>query len=213
MNEQYKFSLKPLPYGYADLEPYVSGQTMKTHHMRHLGSYINSLNDKISKAPAYKGLSLTEIYAKADGEETESAVDMQYYSSAVYNHNLFFALLAPTYNDAIRSPVGSLGDALKKEFGSAERFMISFRDAAMALRGSGWVFLCKNKNDRPVILTCADHSRPSPDSFLPIILLDCWEHAYYLDHLDRKKEFFENFFRIINWQLAEMFWNLKISYR
>ncbi len=213
MKEHYKFTLKPLPYRYYDLEPYISEQTMKQHHIRHLGAYITNLNRLIEKNPAYKNMTLTELYAASSKMPSSISDDMRFFSGAVYNHNLFFSLLSPTYNDAIRHPIGTLSGILEKEFGSFENFLVAFRDAAYNLRGSGWVFLCRDNSDRPRIVVTSNHDRPPINTCTPVLLLDMWEHAYYLDYLDRKKEYIENFFRIINWQLVQMLWDSRIIYR
>ena len=93
MNEKYKFSLKPLPYGYSDLEPYLSEQSMKVHHTRHLASYIISLNKRIEKSPEYKGLTLTEIYEKAENESGKAAEDMRFFRSFSIIFDIFSMLL------------------------------------------------------------------------------------------------------------------------
>ena len=212
MKEHYKFTLKPLPYGYYEMEPYISEQTMKQHHIRHLGGYVNSLNSLIEKNSQYSSMSLTELYLTAPKMQ-QIGGKMRFLSGAVYNHNLFFSILCPTYNDAITAPSGALYEAITREFGSFDNFMITFRDIAESLQGSGWVNLCKDSRNRPRIVTTQNHDRPKISEFTPIMLLDMWEHAYYLDYLDRKKEYIENFFRIINWKLAQMFWDSKVVYR
>lgn len=209
MRQNYKFKLNPLPYRYDDMEPYIGQKTMKTHHIRHLGAYVSSLNRELARRPEYNGASLTEIYSSSD----EDGSAMRYLSAAVYNHNFFFSLLAPSINDAIRAPVGCLRAALAREYGSVERALIKIRDAAIGSTVPGWVFLCKNKKGRPEIVFCNAQSMPDMDIYSPILVLDTWEHAYYLDYLNAKKDYIENNFRLINWNLCEMFWNSKISYK
>ena len=209
MKVNFKFKLSPLPYKYGDLEPYVGQKTMKLHHTRHLGTYINELNEALSRHPEFNGASLTEIYRT----DSDGALEMRELCAAVYNHNLFFSLLAPSTNGAIRVPVGELRRALIKEFGSIERTLIMLRDAALDSREPGWVFLCKSKNDRAEILFCRGHSIPDPRNYIPIIAIDTWEHSYYLDYLSAKKNYIENNFRLINWELSEMFWRARIAYK
>ena len=213
MKEQYPISLKRLPYSYDALEPYITQKTMTVHHTRLLARYVRDLNELISKNSEYKGLSLTEIYSMASSRNDETTSKMQFLSAAVYNHNLFFAILAPSDDYSIRTPTGELSIAIKAEYGSVERFMIDFRDAALALRGSGWIFLCKDAKQKPRIVTCKDHSLPDVDTYEPILILDCWEHAFFLDYLDKKKDYYENYFRLINWKLCELFWKSSIVYK
>ncbi len=211
MKEHYKFKLKPLPYEYDGLEPYISEQTMKVHHLRHLGGYINSLNSQIAQNPIYSEMNLTELYTYPY-KNAKNGDNMRFLSSAVYNHNLFFALLCPSYNDAVVRPYGALMEAIEREFGSFERFICEFKAQAMSLKGSGWIFLCKDRMSKPKIIQAQSHSRPNPNTYKSILVLDMWEQAYYLDNLDRKAEYAENFFRLINWQLASMLWESKIAY-
>ncbi len=211
MKEHYKFKLKPLPYGYSELEPYISEQTMKVHHMRHLGGYINSLNELISKNPRLSEYTLTELYC-ANYKSSKLGESMRFLSGAVYNHNLYFAMLCPSYNDAITCPSGALMDAIACMFGSFEKFICEFKAQAMSLRGSGWVYLCKDKASKPRIVSLPNHARPDPFTFSSILPLDMWEHAYYLDNLERKGEYIDSYFRIINWKLASMLWESKIIY-
>ena len=157
MKEQYKFTLKPLPYGYSDLEPYLSTRAMKTHHAGHLGGYIRALNEQIRQYPEYRGLSAAEIYAAASQKN---------------------------------APNGETD-----------------------IRGSGWLFLCRREAGEPELLEAKNHSLPPLSKYTPITALDCWEHAYYLDYLQVKKAFFENYFRIINWRLAELLWTRSVSYK
>ena len=213
MKEHYKFTLKPLPYRYYDIEPYISEQTMKQHHIRHLGGYIISLNSMLERMPQYQSMSLTELYSVASKASSQSARNLRFLCGAVYNHNLFFSLLSPTYNDAIRHPSSTLAEAISDSFGSFENFMTQFRDASLSIKGAGWMWLCRDSRGRAVLAATQNHDIPHPQKLVPIILLDMWEHAYYLDNLDKKKDYVENFFRIINWQLAQLFWDSKIIYK
>ena len=167
----------------------------------------------LERMPQYQSMSLTELYSASAKASTQSARNMRFLSGAVYNHNLFFSLLSPTYNDAIRHPVGTLGDAIGECFGSFERFATQFRDLALSLKGSGWVWMCMDTRKKLILCSTQNHDRPHPSRLSPIILLDMWEHAYYLDNLDKKKEYVENYFRIINWQLAQLFWDRRVIYK
>lgn len=211
MKEHYKFKLKPLPYGYAELEPYISEQTTRVHHTRHLGGYVNSLNGVISENPPLSEMSLTELYT-ANYKNSALGERVRFFSGAVYNHNLYFAMLCPSFNDAIPRPVGALLKAIESTFGSFEKFAVEFKAQAMALRGSGWIFLCRDRMGKPRILSMPNHTRPDPHIYTAILPLDMWEHAYYLDNLDRKSEYIDSFFHLINWSLASMLWESKISY-
>ena len=213
MKEQYPFTLHPLPYPDCSMEPYLSQKTMKVHHDKLLGGYVRTLNGLISKSPEYKDMSLYEIYDQASLKTDKNSTNIRYNAAAIYNHNLFFALLCPTDDGCIRAPQGSLCTAIREKFGSIERFMTQFRDEAMSIKGSGWLFLCKNSRQEPEIIPCPNHSIPNTKEYTPILILDCFEHAYFLDYLNDKKTYYENYFRIINWRLAQMLWNCDIVYK
>ena len=213
MKEHYPFSLKALPYEYDAMTPYISKSTMTVHHTRLLANYIKKLNITIKATPQYKDLSLSEIYGKASEENGQTSEKLQFLSAAVYNHYLFFAILAPTEDSSIRVPIGQLRQAIKEEYGTFENFTVRFRDTALALKGSGWVFLCKNASGKPQIITCHNHSMPPPDKYRPVAVLDCWEHAYFCDYYNKKKDYYENFFRLVNWKLAELLYTDAIIYK
>lgn len=213
MKEQYPFCLKSLPYEYDAMTPYISERTMTVHHTRLLSGYVKELNSATKQNPQYKELSLSEIYLKASKNNDASSEKMQHLSAAVYNHYLFFAILAPTEDSCIRSPIGKLRDAIRQKYKTVENFILTFRESALRLRGSGWIFLCKNEQGEPAITVCKNHSMPSPERYRPIAVLDMWEHAYFCDYYDKKKDYCENYFRLINWKLAELLWTESIIYK
>ena len=212
MKEHFPFCLKTLPYSYDAMTPYISERTMTVHHSRLLSNYVKELNSAIKESEGYKELSLSEIYSKASKNSDKSSIKMQFLSSAVYNHYLFFAILAPTEDSCLRSPIGTLRDAIRAKYRTIENFMLTFRDRALDLKGSGWIFLCKNKSNEPDIIICPNHSMPSPDLYRPIAVLDMWEHSYYCDYFNKKKDYCENFFRLINWKLIELLYSEAIIY-
>ena len=202
MNNNRTIELKPLPYSYTDLEPYVSEQALRVHHIRHLGGYTKKLNEMLAQIiPSVSG-PLSSLYACAH-KLHEDPERLRFLIGAVYNHNLYFSLLSPPENDAIRRPEGDLLSAIERSFGSFERFSIEFADEATAIQGSGWTYLCKDKRGRAVILSVKDHDVPNLSVYTPVAVIDMWEHAYYLDYQNKRAEYVENILNhIINWNFA-----------
>ncbi len=214
MNNKSTYTLKQLPYRYYELEPYVSEQALRQHHIRHLGSYVRDLKLLLSKHGAFGAKTLYELYCSSHlFKNDEVGQKIRYTSGAVYAHNLYFSLLCPSYNDSFRVPRSELGDAIRDRFGSFERFSVLFRDTALSIEGSGWTWLCKNESGVPTIIKTQAQELPDIDRFSPVLVLDMWEHAYYLDYLAEKREYVHNYFRLINWELAQLFWCGKINYR
>ena len=211
MENNRKINLNPLPYSYADLEPYVSEQTMKVHHIRHLGGYTKALNEMLSKINSGINAPLSTLYTYAHKLHSDPE-RLRFLIGAVYNHNLYFSLLSPPQNDAITRPGGELLEAIEKGFASFEKFTIEFASKAISTQGSGWTYRCKDKKGNARIISVKNHDIPNLAAYSPIAVIDMWEHAYYLDHLDRRRDYVTDYFRIINWKLSELRWNCKIVF-
>lgn len=193
-----KFELQPLPYPSDALEPFIDERTMEIHHERHHGTYVNNLNI------ALEG---NEDVPKSIEEIIKN---ISKYSSAVrnnggghYNHVFFWKLLKPNGGG---QPKGELMDAIKSAFGSFENFKNKFSEAATKLFGSGWVWLVKADGELQ-IGTTPNQDNPLMDisdfKGQPILCLDVWEHAYYLKYKNRRIDYINNWWNIINWKVAE----------
>jgi len=184
------YKLPNLPYGYKDLEPYISEELLRLHHDKHHKAYIDSAN-----------LILEELdKARKIGKELEIKAVLK---SLSYNigghvlHSLFWDNLTP---DSAGKPSGELAEAIDNEFGSFERFKQEFNKAALSVEGSGWVALtlCR-KTKRPIIMQIEKHNVNIFPTFNIILVLDMWEHAYYLDYKNEKTRFIDTFWDIVNW--------------
>ena len=181
-----------LPYGYKELEPYISEEQLKIHHQKHHQSYVNGANGIIEKLNS----------ARKD----ESELDMKSILKALsFNigghvlHSLFWPNLAPT-NRGGGKPGGVIGDVLEQEFGSFDRFKKEFTQAAASVEGSGWAALtyCRQTN-RPIIMQIEKHNTNVYPMFRILMVLDVWEHAYYLDYKNDRGKFIDAFWDIVNW--------------
>jgi Fe-Mn family superoxide dismutase len=188
-----RFELPPLPYPYDALEPHISRRTMEFHHQRHHGTYISKLNDLI-EGTDYAKLSLEEIIRKSPARRGHQAVFNN--AAQAWNHTFFWQSM----NKHVEGePVGELAARLRETFGSYGEFHNTFIQAAVNQFGSGWVWLVLDRNKLAVVGT-HDAENPITEGKLPLLTCDVWEHAYYLDYQDRRKEFVEQFLKhLVNW--------------
>ncbi len=191
------FKLPDLPYAYDALEPYIDARTMEIHHTKHHAGYTNKLNAAI-EGTDLEGLKIEDILAKVSG-----------YSAAVrnngggyYNHKLFWTIMGPNGGGAPSAEMG-VARAIERDFGSFENFKDEFSKAAATVFGSGWAWLCVDNNKKLFIAQTPNQDNPLMDvndyEGQPILGLDVWEHAYYLKYQNRRPEYIENFFNVINW--------------
>ncbi len=192
------YYLPDLPYGYKDLEPQISEEQLKLHYQKHHQSYVNAANailDKLDKARTEN----SDIDVKAIAKELAFNV------GGINLHNLFWENMAPAGKGGGGEPAGVLGDAVRDEFGNFSRFKKLFTLAATGCEGSGWAALsyCQRSN-RLIISQIEKHNvNFPPGCFLPILVLDVWEHAYYLDYKNERPKFVEAFWNIINWNIVK----------
>ena len=188
------FELPKLPYAYDALEPYIDAQTMEIHHSKHHGGYTKKLNAAI-EGTAMENQSIEELLANA----SKNGTAVRNNGGGYYNHNLFWEIMSP---DGEGKPEGKLMDAINKEFGSFEKFKEEFSNAAAARFGSGWAWLI-NQNGKLVIASTPNQDNPLMDvtdvKGTPIMGLDVWEHAYYLKYQNKRPDYIDAFWNVVNW--------------
>ena len=183
------FELPKLPYAYDALEPHIDARTMEIHHSKHHAGYTSKLNDAVS-GTALDGKSIDDILKNLDMSNTA----VRNNGGGYYNHNLFWEIMSPNGGG---EPSGEVADAINQAFGSFESFKDKFASAAASRFGSGWAWLCVHpggtpNQDNPLMpgVECNGH---------PILGIDVWEHAYYLKYQNRRPDYIEAFFNVINW--------------
>ena len=186
------YTLPQLPYGYEQLQPYISQEQLQLHHQKHHQAYVNGANailEKIDKARK-DGIDL-------DGKATLK--ELSFHIGGHLLHSLFWPNLAPPAKGGGK-PGGIAGTAIEKEFGSFERFKKEFSQAATSVEGSGWATLsfCKQTN-RPIIMQIEKHNTNVYPMFTILMVIDVWEHAYYLDYKNERAKFVDAFWNIVNW--------------
>ena len=192
MSEKKLYSLPELPYAYNALEPYISEAQLRLHHDKHHAAYVNGANailDRLEKARQ----SGSDLDMKATLKE------LSFQAGGHVLHSLFWSNLSPAAK-AVREPGGALAEVLKKEFGSFERFKKEFTAAAGSTEGSGWAALAWcGMTGRPMIMQIEKHNVNVYPMFRILMVVDVWEHAYYLDYKNERPKFLEAFWNIVNW--------------
>ncbi|MDQ6985542.1 MAG: superoxide dismutase [Candidatus Dojkabacteria bacterium] len=192
------FTKVVLPYSFAALEPFIDQATMEVHYGKHHEGYTSKLNEAVSGTDM-DGKSIEEILMNLD----ESNTAVRNNGGGFYNHNLFFSQL---FLNEGGSPTGNLADAINSKFGSFETFKEAFNKAATTRFGSGWAWLIANSSGELEICSTPNQDNPlmpfAETKGTPILGLDVWEHAYYLHYQNRRAEYVENFWNIINWEVV-----------
>jgi Fe-Mn family superoxide dismutase len=188
-----KYTLPKLGYAYDALEPAIDARTMEIHHTKHHNGYVNNLNVALEKHPEFN-LPLNEMLLDLNKVPEDIRTAVRNNGGGHYNHTMFWEILTP---GGANKPSGKLLEAINKAFGSYENFKKLFASAAATRFGSGWAWLLKT--DKGLVIT----STPNQDTPLsegkPILALDVWEHAYYLKYQNRRPEYIDAFFSVINW--------------
>jgi Fe-Mn family superoxide dismutase len=186
------YTLPQLPYGYDQLQPYISKEQLTLHHQKHHQAYVNSANAILEKLDKTRK-------EGADFDVKATLKELSFHIGGQLLHSLFWTNMAPPGKGGGK-PMGTLGTALEKEFGSFERFKKEFSLAATSVEGSGWAALsfCKQTN-RPIIMQIEKHNTNVYPTFTILMVIDVWEHAYYLDYKNERAKFVDAFWSIANW--------------
>lgn len=195
-----KFTLPPLPYSYAALEPYIDARTMEIHYTKHHQAYIDGLNAALANYPDLQPKTLEELLSNLKAIPEDIRASVRNNGGGHYNHSLFWTLLTP---HAKAEPTGKLADAITKSFGSFAQFQSLFDAAAKTRFGSGWAWLSVDKDGKLVITSTANQDCPISDGLKPVLGLDVWEHAYYLKYQNKRVEYIAAWWHIINWPHVE----------
>lgn len=191
------FVLPPLPYPLTALAPHMSEDTLRTHHGKHHAAYIEKTN-KLVKAAGLAPLSLEDVIADARKRGDKALFNN---AAQAWNHAFFWPCMAP---DGSRQPGAALSEALTQSFGSPERFRKAATEEGAAHFGSGWVWLTADANGALKLESRHDADTPIGNGATPLLTIDVWEHAYYLDHKNERPKFLETFFdALIDWRFAD----------
>ena len=189
------FSLAPLPYPFAALEPHIDSQTMQIHHDRHHQAYVTNLNAAVANAGAAGRMPIDELLKNLNQAPDNLRTAIRNNGGGHVNHTQFWTLMAPNAGGA---PTGAVADAITSSFGGFDTFKEMFAAAATGRFGSGWAWL-SDDNGKLIIHSTANQDTPSMENKRAIFGLDVWEHAYYLKYQNRRADYITAFWNVINW--------------
>jgi Fe-Mn family superoxide dismutase len=193
------FTLPDLPYAFDALEPYIDAKTMEIHHDKHHGGYVTKLNAALEKVPSLKDSMIDDVIRALDSVPQELRAAVRNNGGGHYNHSLFWKLMAPKGGG---KPSGNMLAAIEKAFGSFDAFKEQFTNAATNHFGSGWAWMGVDKSKKLVILSTPNQDTPLARGVKPVLVLDVWEHAYYLKYQNRRPEYIAAFWNVVSWEQA-----------
>jgi len=197
------FELPSLPYTHAALEPYIDARTMEIHHGKHHQAYTTNLNNALKDHPLIQSQSIEDILRGFDNLPAEIKGAVRNNGGGFANHNLFWTVLSPTGGG---TPSGALASAINDTFGSFDDFKSKFSTAAATQFGSGWSWLVVDGSGALEVYSTPNQDSPYMQGHVPILGLDVWEHAYYLNYQNRRPDYVSAFWNVVNWaQVAENF--------
>ncbi|BBM69117.1 superoxide dismutase [Rhodothermus marinus] len=197
------FTLPPLPYPYDALEPYVDAQTMEIHYTKHHQGYVNNLNKALEGYPELQNKSIEELLRGINEIPEAIRTAVRNNGGGHANHSLFWTIMKPNGGG---EPTGELAEAIKATFGSFEAFKEKFSATAAGHFGSGWAWLVVDENGKLQVYSTPNQDSPYMQGHTPILGLDVWEHAYYLKYQNRRAEYIQNWWNVVNWdQVAQYY--------
>lgn len=205
-----KFVLPALPYAYDALEPYIDARTMEIHHTKHHQAYINNLIIALEECPQFQTTSVEALLIDLPLVPEDIRTAVRNNAGGHYNHSLFWKIMKKhgTPAGALAKagggePNGLVADAIKKTFGSFAEFKSFFNTRARSVFGSGWAWLSVDKEGRLVITALPNQDSPLSYNATPILGLDVWEHAYYLQYQNKRPDYVDAWWHVINWEQVE----------
>lgn len=198
--ETYPFVVRPLPYEYDGLIPVLDAQTLTFHHDKHYKTYVDNLNMALSDYPELQKLSLKELLTSLDKLPEPLRTAVRDNGGGVYNHELYFDAIK---NPEGQEPEGELAEAIDRDFGSYRQWKEQMKQAAVSKFGSGWAWLVSDKSGKLFVVQTSNQDVPNLKNYTPIFLVDVWEHAYYLQYQNRRADYVDGWFGLINWRKAQ----------
>jgi len=193
-----QYQLPRLPYGYDELEPYIDEQTMKIHHQKHHQSYVDGLNKTLEEiSGSFHPQYITSVLSDLQSVPEISRNKITFFGGGFENHRLFWEIMNPNGGG---SPGGKLADSIDVYFDSFQKFKKIFSVTSLSMEGSGWCWLVFNQTFNKIeIMTTKNQDSPWIQNKIPLLGLDLWEHAYYLKYQNRRTDYVESWWNVVNW--------------
>ncbi len=196
-----KFELPPLPYPYEGLEPHLDAQTMRLHHDKHHASYLAKLNEAVAAAPELAGKSVETLVGDLASVPESARAAVRNHGGGHLNHTLFWSAMSPTGGG---KPAGELAPAIATAFGSHESFVEQMTKTAVGLFGSGWAWLVAGDGGKLALEATPNQDSPLSLGRIPLLGVDLWEHAYYLKYQNRRADYVQAWWHVVDWRAVEM---------
>jgi len=193
------FILPKLPYSYDALEPIIDAKTMEIHHSKHHATYTNNLNTALEKHPKLQAKRLEELLQNLDVVPEDVKMAVRNNGGGYYNHNLYWEVMTPA---GLKQPQGKLSGEIDKKFGSLDKFRELFSHEAVSRFGSGWAWLAADDNKELSVLSTPNQDSPLSTGLTPLLCIDVWEHAYYLNYQNRRADYVKAWWELINWEVV-----------
>jgi Fe-Mn family superoxide dismutase len=191
------FTLPPLPYAYDALEPHIDKATMQFHHDKHHAAYVNNLNAAVAKYPQLQTRSVESLIQNLNSLPKDIRTTVRNNGGGHLNHTMFWEIMGPKAGGA---PTGAIATAINESFGSFEEFKKQFNDAGAKRFGSGWAWLTIDRTGKLQISSTANQDSPLMEGRYPILGNDVWEHAYYLKYQNRRADYLNAWWNVVNWE-------------
>ena len=196
-----KYELPKLPYAYDALEPYIDARTMEIHYTKHHQTYVNKLNEALEKHPEIADRPLEEMLSNLDAVPEDIRAAVRNHGGGHSNHSFFWTIMAPAAG--ANEPGGKIAEAIGGAFGGFAPFKEEFAKAAGNVFGSGWAWLVLDKDGKLAIVSSPNQDSPLMKGQRPVLGLDVWEHAYYLKYQNKRPEYVEAWWSVVNWKSVE----------
>jgi Fe-Mn family superoxide dismutase len=189
------FELPPLPYDYNALEPHIDTQTMQIHHDKHHAAYVTNLNNALG-TNEFASLAVDDVVRRINEVPENIRTAVRNNGGGHSNHSMFWQIMKPNGGGA---PTGALANAIQSTFGSFDAFKAAFNDAGVKRFGSGWAWLILDKGGKLQVISTANQDSPLMDGLYPVMGNDVWEHAYYLKYQNRRPDYLNAWWNVVNW--------------
>lgn len=201
------FKLPKLNYPYNALEPYIDELTMETHHLKHHQTYVDNFNKALEGHEEYQNMEVEDILKSLDELPEEIRTAVRNNGGGHYNHTLFWEIMSP---EGGGKPEGELAKKIDEDLGGFDKFKEAFKEAALGQFGSGWAWLVLDENNKLAIVSTPNQDNPISEGKKPILGIDVWEHAYYLKYKNKRADYIDSWWNVVDWKkVSEQFNKVK----
>jgi superoxide dismutase, Fe-Mn family len=197
-----KYELPKLPYGYDALEPYIDAKTMEIHYTKHHQTYVTKLNEALDKHPEIADKPLEELLANLDAVPEDIRTAVRNHGGGHLNHSFFWTIMAPQGAGVGKEPEGKIAEGIVATFGDVSKFKEEFVKAATGVFGSGWAWLVIGADGKLAVTSTPNQDSPLIKKQKPLLGLDVWEHAYYLKYQNKRPDYIDAWWSVVNWNMV-----------